>query len=790
MKLIPDTLRNMDQITCFGQWLLRGRYAFILIIVLVTWFWLPSLLDGKLIIHGDSGLHGLPLIWLHHQALTGQESLLWSSRIYGGHPMFAEGQGGFANPLNILSVWLFEPLYALGFLHWSTVLTAAIGVFCLCRVLGISRWSATFAGIATAFSGFWVPSVQNLPISTTLAWIPWQLAAAEHWLKQPSAARAALLAIPAALLVFAGYPQLTHGTIVYLLASLLVQPLQRDGRVFIARHWRALLKSGLLAIVLAIGLASIQLLPLFELAGLSHRSQGTAVIFDGFIAPAFYLKGLFYFYLGADPQGINMPNLANIAVLMLAGLILLFRVPVRILSHAVGAFLLFNLAIGSASPLFQLVYKFHLIPGLHFFRGMQMYFPLAVIGCTVVAAFMLDELSGKVFPVLRSIFSRNRRIAVLALAVYGGILIFCCYRYYAPIYTRLSLLAPVLMLAFYLLCAALGKRRWFPLLAVLILTLDVLLLRMHAIHFFDRKIVDQPAVVHAIATESDVQDYHVMDQSSALAIAFLDSMNPTVEANFRRLLKALGSFPAALQWQVPSINGQLALPLSRRVLLDPVLWAEVDGADRNRAGLRLIDILGIRYISRDAAIANIAPSLPLYVHDRENEVFIYRNTSARPRFQVYWDAISVDSPEQALAALRAAHSETLVLERLPGTNTLSSPVCATCGYPKPIIDIVEARAQRYRINVEVAHDAWLFLADANYPGWQATVNGVRQPVYSAQVLGKAVRLKAGRNVVELRYVPWSFYSGAVLSGITLLLILVILLRRPVANLRKRSQTAQ
>lgn len=776
--------------TSFGQWLLRGRYAFILIIVLVTWFWLPSLLDGKLIIHGDSGLHGLPLLWLHHQALTGQESLLWSSRIYGGHPMFAESQGGFVNPLNILSVWLFEPLYALGFLHWLTVLTGAIGVFCLCRVLGISRWSATFAGIATAFSGFWVPNEQNLPISTTLAWIPWQLAAVEHWLKQPSAARAALLAIPAALLVFAGYPQLTHGTILYLLASLLVQPLQHDGRAFITRHWRALLTSGLLAIVLAFGLASIQLLPLFELVRLSHRSQGTAVIFDGFIAPEFYLKGLFYFYLGADSQGINLPNLANTTVLMLAGFILLFRVPVRILGHALGAFLLFNLAVGSVSPLYYLIYKFHLIPGLHFFRVMHMYFPLAIVGCTVVAAFMLDELSGETLPVLRGVFLKNRRSAVFALTVYGGILIFFCYRYYAPVYTRLSLLAPLLMVMFYLLCTGLGKRRWFPLLAVLILTLDVLLLRMHAIHFFDRKIVDQPAVVHAIATESDVQNYHVMDQSSALGVAFLDSMNPTVEVNFRRLLKALGSFPTALQWHIPSINGQLALPLSRRVLLDPILWAEVDGADRNRTGLRLIDILGIRYTSRDTAIINIPPSLSLYAHDRENEVFIYRNAAARPRFQVYWDAVGVDSPEQALAALRAAQSETLALERLPGENLPLSPVCVTCIYPKPIVNIVEARAQRYKVNVEVARDAWLFLADANYPGWQATVNGVRRPVYSAQVLGKAVRLKAGRNVVELRYVPWSFYSGATLSGITLLLVLSILLWHPVANLRKRSQTAQ
>jgi hypothetical protein len=772
----------MDQQTSFKQWLPRGRFAFLFVLALVTWFWLPSLWNSKLIIHGDSGLHGLPLLWLHHQALAGHESLLWSSRVYGGHPLFAESQGGFANPINILSAWLFEPLYALGFLHWLTVVAGAGGVFCLCRVLGISRWSATFASIATVFSGFWVPSVQNLPISTTLAWVPWLLAAAEYWLKQPSSARAVLLAIPAALLVFAGYPQLTHGTIVYLLVSLLAQPLQCDGRAFVARHWRPLLASGLLALVLAIGLAAIQLLPLFELARLSHRSQGTIVLFDGFIAPAFYLKGLFYFYLGDDSQGINMPNLANTAVLMLAGLILFFRTPARILGHALGTFLLFNLALGSASPLFRLLYEYHLIPGLHFFRGMQMYFPLAVAGFAVVAAFMLDALSGDLRPALREWLARNPIAAGIALAAYGGSLAFLCHHYYSPIYTLLNLLAPLLMVMLYPLSALLGKRRWFPLLAVLVLTLDVLILRMHAIHFFDRQIADQPQVIRSIAAELDLQDYHVMDGSSGLAMVFLASTNPAVEPSYRRMIEALCPFPSAMQWRIPSINGVLALPLSRRAMLDPVLTAEVDGTQGNRPGLRLIDILGIRYVSRDAAVAN--PSLPLYSHDVEHKVFIYRNPAAKPRFQVYWDARAVENPEEALSGLQATRSETLFLERPPTGNLVLPGPCPACSSPTATVEVLEAKAVRYRVNVDVPRDAWLFLADANYPGWQATVNGVKQPVYSAQVLGKAVRLKAGRNEVIIRFVPWSFYLGAALSGLTLLLVLFILLKQPIANLRK------
>lgn len=86
---------------------------------------------------------------------------------------------------------------------------------------------------------------------------------------------------------------------------------------------------------------------------------------------------------------------------------------------------------------------------------------------------------------------------------------------------------------------------------------------------------------------------------------------------------------------------------------------------------------------------------------------------------------------------------------------------------------MEASDTRYRVDVDVPCEAWLFLADANYPGWRATVSAEARPVYSAQVLGKAVRLNAGRNRVVIEYVPRAFYCGAALSGLALLALLTI-----------------
>lgn len=748
------------------------RFAILLPPALISALWLPPLLQGRLIIHGDSAHHGLPLLKLLGEAMAGKESLLWSSRIYGGHPLLAESQGGFVEPLNILAAGLFEPALALGVFHWLAMLVSAFGVFALCRLLDISRWSAAFAATAVSFSGSWIHARHNLPISASLAWLPWLLATTEYWLRRPSIFRASLLALPAALLVFSGYPQIAHGAAIYAIVSLSGEFFGLQERSFILRHGRALLGTGLLAIALATGLAALQLLPLTELIGQSHRSHGTDLAFNGLMPPFLFLRGLLFYYFGTEPEGINTPTLASITLFSLSGLLLFVRPSTRILGHALATFLLLNLALGALSPLFHLLYDHAPVLGLHYYRIMTPFFAHAVIGFCVIAAFMLDTLAGNIRERLWPFCRRYPASSLAAAAILAGGLIIVCRWLDSPLYSPWNYIAPAMLLAFTLLLTKIGRQRWLPLCAALILAIDVLFFRMHAMNFFDRSVLAPPDIVHAIAAEPDHPDFRVMDSSTGGMMSLLGPTDPTLAFNYRRLLTALSPFPMALQWKVPSINGVLALPLSRRVLLDPVLEAEVAGTSKTRPGQRLIDSLGVRYVSRDAPLAN--PSLMPYAQDREHGIFIYRNPSAKPRFRIYADADvrSVRTPEQALAGMQTAGAEALFIETDARENPASAAPCPACAAAQ--VEIVEASDTLYQVKVDVPQDAWLFLADANYPGWQATVNGVQQTVYSAQVLGKAVRLKAGRNDVAIRFESRSFRLGAAISALSLLLVLAIL----------------
>jgi len=64
-------------------------------------------------------------------------------------------------------------------------------------------------------------------------------------------------------------------------------------------------------------------------------------------------------------------------------------------------------------------------------------------------------------------------------------------------------------------------------------------------------------------------------------------------------------------------------------------------------------------------------------------------------------------------------------------------------------------------------NGWLVVADVWYPGWQASVDGVRAPVLRADYLFRAVPVVPGEHTVTLRYHPRTFSLGLALSGLAL-----------------------
>lgn len=71
----------------------------------------------------------------------------------------------------------------------------------------------------------------------------------------------------------------------------------------------------------------------------------------------------------------------------------------------------------------------------------------------------------------------------------------------------------------------------------------------------------------------------------------------------------------------------------------------------------------------------------------------------------------------------------------------------------PAISFTTYAPTRVELTVQTERPGYLLLADAYYPGWNATVNGETRPVHRADVMFRAVQVDVGENVVVFEYAP-------------------------------------
>lgn len=113
-----------------------------------------------------------------------------------------------------------------------------------------------------------------------------------------------------------------------------------------------------------------------------------------------------------------------------------------------------------------------------------------------------------------------------------------------------------------------------------------------------------------------------------------------------------------------------------------------------------------------------------------------------------------DGHEAALGILRES-PDTLVVHDapvLPGTASGSA-------------EINEYSATRVSVTVNSESETYLYLADAYYPGWRATVNGEDSPVYRANVMFRAVAVPAGESTVIFEFVPRLWYNAMIFGAL-------------------------
>ena len=748
------------------------------VMILATAFWFPALVWRQTVIHGDIPALSIPYVDFFSSVIWSLVSPIWSDQLYGGHPIFAEGQLGFVQPLNLFWAAVVTPLvgaiYSTNLFHWALMNFAGIGIIGLCRSLGASSWASAFAAIAVVFSGIWTHEQYSLPVFLTLSWIPWCLWAMEEWLKRLTFRSAVLFGGACALVFLSGYPQGLHGVIIYGVASLLIVPFHAASRTEWAQSWHYRLQSGLIAGAMCAGLVAIQLFPLLELIELSHRSGGIGLAFQNPLLA--YLRGQL-FTSDVNNAFFYKPGVGSVLVCVLASWVIFCRAPPRVVGHLIATIVLLQLGIESASPLFRFVYEHRLLPGLNYFRIMHIYLGIAAIGIGVAAAFAVDGVAAWVarsrdlWSILQPIKNTSKIVGFLIMAAFWGFWIWVLISLQVAKFSALHIAVPIAAgVAFAILISRQRPNLVGPI-YVLLLFIECIGLRIQPFKFFDRDILAVPPAVTAIKANPEWQDYKFMTVSTSGLASLTPPLAPELPDKMRKMMAAISPM-TNLMSNIASMNAHMALPLKRRTESEVLLQDDIFGRSATIPGLRLIDFLAVRFVTLDGP-ANTAAFRQIHFNDQD-KIWTLENTSALPRFQIFTDYQFVESLDEALEAVRKMKRRTLIIERPQG---FSDPEVATevgHGAADPSVaarfDVVEATSTRYVFRISAAKSAWLFVADTNYPGWTASIDGHDVPVFTAQILGKAVAVLPGNHELTIQFRSKSLLWGLLISLFTLVAI--------------------
>jgi hypothetical protein len=157
---------------------------------------------------------------------------------------------------------------------------------------------------------------------------------------------------------------------------------------------------------------------------------------------------------------------------------------------------------------------------------------------------------------------------------------------------------------------------------------------------------------------------------------------------------------------------------------------------------------------------------------------ILRNLNAMPRAWLVAQAEQVSETE-ALKRIRGESEnpfdprQTALLEIPPGEAPPALPGGTLP--PEAALESLIYQPNGLKLKTSADRPSLLVVSQMNYPGWAATVDGGPAKIYTADYLLQAVALPAGRHSVELSYHAPAAAKGAVISGITFLLLLTLIL---------------
>jgi hypothetical protein len=180
------------------------------------------------------------------------------------------------------------------------------------------------------------------------------------------------------------------------------------------------------------------------------------------------------------------------------------------------------------------------------------------------------------------------------------------------------------------------------------------------------------------------------------------------------------------------------------------------------AHIELWRLLDVQYVVGTRSQTQLANSSALHEVMSDGAYVLYELNHPGRRLWTYCGANFVANAQAALSTLLAPgfDSTQLYLEGYSPLAAQSSNRCGSATLSASSLNDVSA-------TVDLPADGWLLLADAWYPGWQASVDGRSAEVRHGDYFFRAVAVPAGHHRVAFQYRPASVAIGFATSVVAL-----------------------
>jgi hypothetical protein len=718
-----------------------SKFALALFVLLLVWFG-DVAFGWRSFFTRDFSNFGYPLAYHVKASYLAGEVPLWNPYNLTGLPFLAQWNTLCLYPPSLIYVLLPLPgsLNLFNLLH---LYLGGIGMFCLARRWLEDNRAASVAGVSYAFGGVLVSALMWPNNIAALGWLPLVLLTGER--AASAGGKYVLVATLALSMQFlAGAPEITALTWASLLAFIVFHP-PTESRIANGepRVARRLLRLSL-TVLLTIGIGAAQFLPFLDLLRQSHRDAGystdawtlTWAGLGNLLVPLFRTvqdrDGIFF----QPSQQWVTSYYPGVTILLLALLGIFFEPHRRVrLLVCLGA-LSVVLALGPHGAVYAWLRK--VAPTLGLLR-----YPIKFIVPLAVAVPLLAGFGARAWLTGR-VHAGKARWLVATLVVLT--LALTAWSQWKPIpgeNPAMTLRSSTLSLVFLLGLVALAnwsQRHALPRPTGLVPTVIALVIygdllcanhRLNPVvepRYMKENVAD-------IRPRPGLGDARVM--VSGAAHQLLDATifpTPLVAVRVPRQSLLLD---ANLLERVPKLDGFFSLYLP-----PPAIVVARLGKETNAPVEAVMDFLGVSHVS-----------------------------NGRKPWQ--WDKRADWLPPLTLVPRVKFLGRTNTFLKLfsgdfhPGEEVFLPPEAAgrvhVDGVGQGKIVSRHIGSQRIEATLEVNRPMMLVLAQANYSGWRATLDGQRTPIWPANYAFQALEVPPGRHRVILTFRPASFETGAAIS---------------------------